>query len=99
MGDWIGRQGTGGQAWLTWHLSPQEDVQFQYRRAKAASDFIPGGTTQNDYALSIRKRVRKDIEIRGMVQFEAWQAPIYESGLQHDTTAEARFTWYPHLSK
>lgn len=99
VGDWIGRQGTGGQAWLTWHLSPQQDVQLQYRHAKAASDFIPGGTTQNDYALSIRKRVRKDIEIRGFVQFEAWRAPIYESGLQHDTTAEARFTWYPHLSK
>ncbi|MFZ0394986.1 MAG: capsule assembly Wzi family protein [Terracidiphilus sp.] len=99
VGDWIGRQGTGGQAWLTWHLSPQEDVQFQYRRAKAASDFIPGGTTQNDYAFSVRKRVRKDVEIRGLVQFEGWKAPVYESGLQHDTTAQARITWYPRLSR
>jgi Capsule assembly protein Wzi len=99
VGDWIGRQGTGGQGWLTWHLSPQEDIQFQYRRAKAASGFLPGGTTQNDYAISVRKRIRKDIEVRGLVQFEEWQAPIYTTGLQHDATAEARFTWYPHLSK
>lgn len=99
VGDWLGRQGTGGQAWLTWHLSPQEDLQLQYRRAKAASGFIPGGTTQNDYAFSIRRRVKKDIEIRGFVQFEGWKAPIYKSGLQHDTAAEAQITWYPSKSK
>src|SRR5581483_8704320 len=31
LGDWIGRQDKGGQAWLTYHLSPKEDVQFMYR--------------------------------------------------------------------
>lgn len=99
VGDWVGRQGKGGQAWLTWHLSPQEDLQFQYRNAKAAPDFIPGGTTQNDFAFSVRKRIRKDIEIRGFLQVESWKAPIYITGLQHDTTAEARITWYPRQSK
>ncbi len=43
VGDWVGRQGKGGQAWLTYHLSPQEEVQFMYRNAKAATDFLPGG--------------------------------------------------------
>jgi len=99
VGDWVGRQGKGGQAWLTWHLSPQEDLQFQYRNAKAASGFIPGGTTQNDYAFAIRKRVHKDYEIRGLVQFEGWKAPIYMPGLQHDTTVEGRITWYPERSR
>ncbi len=99
VGDWVGRQGKGGQAWLTWHLSPQEDLQLQYRNAKAAPDFIPGGTTQNDYAFSVRKRVRKDIEIRGLVQFEAWKAPVYKTGVQHDATAEACITWYSRVSK
>ncbi len=48
--DWVGRQGKGGQAWLTYHLSPREDIQFMYRNAKASAQFIPGGTTQNDFA-------------------------------------------------
>jgi hypothetical protein len=47
LGDAIGRESKGGQAWLTYHLSPSEDVQFSYRNAKAAKDFIPDGTTQN----------------------------------------------------
>jgi hypothetical protein len=98
-GDWVGRQGKGGQAWLTWHLSPREDIQFQYRNAKAASEFIPGGTTQNDFAVQATKRVRKDFELRGLVQYERWKAPIYELGLQSDTTAEFRFTWFPPEQK
>src|SRR5581483_11632991 len=95
VGDWVGRQGKGGQAWLTYHLSPQEEVQFEYRNAKAASAFIPGGTTQNDYSVQVRKRVKKNYEILGTVQYEGWKAPIYRNGAQSDTTATFRFTWFP----
>jgi len=94
VGDWAGRQGKGGQVWLTYHLSPQEEIQFQYRNAKASSAFIPGGTTQNDFAWHVVKRVRKDFELRGWVQYERWKAPIYEPGLHSDTTAAFQVTWF-----
>ena len=96
VGDWVGREGEGGQAWLTYHLSPQEEVQFMYRRAKAAKVFIPGGTTQNDYSVEVRKRVMKDIELLGTVQYEGWKAPIYLTGPQSDTTASFQVTWFPN---
>ncbi len=99
VGDWVGRQGKGGQAWLTYHLSPQEEIQFIYRNAKASPQFIPGGTTQNDYQLLVRKRVHQDIEVLGWLQLEAWKAPIYKSGLQRDTTANVQITWFPHYTK
>ncbi|HEY1649033.1 MAG TPA: capsule assembly Wzi family protein [Terracidiphilus sp.] len=95
VGDWVGREGKGGQAWLTYHLSPQEDIQFMYRNAKAAKVFIPGGTTQNDYAVEVRKRILKDFEILGTVQYEGWKAPIYMPGAQSDTTANVQITWFP----
>jgi hypothetical protein len=93
--DWVGREGKGGQAWLTWHLSANEDIQFMYRNAKASARFIPGGTTQNDFAGSVVKRIGTGIEIKGVVQHESWKAPIYKSGSQSDTTAAAQITWYP----
>jgi len=99
VGDWTGRQGKGGQAWLTYHLSPDEDVELEYRRAKAASGFIPGGTTQNDFAVQIRKRVLKDFEVFGRVQYEGWKAPIYLPGAQNDTSATVRVTWFPSPSR
>jgi hypothetical protein len=96
VGDWVGRQGKGGQAWLTYHLSPREELQFEYRNAKAAPGFIPGGTTQNDFALEARKRIHAELELRGRFQFERWKAPIYMTGAQSVTTAEVQFTWFPH---
>ena len=99
VGDWLGRQGKGGQAWVTYHLSPQEEMQFQYRNAKAATAFIPGGTTQNDYSFMVRKRLKKDIEVLGWIQYERWNAPIYKTGVQSDTSAVVQITWFPRESK
>jgi hypothetical protein len=100
LGDWIGRQGKGGQAWLTYHLSPEEDVQFMFRNAKASPKFLPGGTTQNDFAVSIRKRFAQDYEVRGMVQYEGWKAPVLTYPVltntgHSDTLVEGQITWFP----
>jgi hypothetical protein len=99
VGDWVGRQGKGGQAWLTYHLSPKEEIQFMYRNAKASVSFLPGGTTQNDFAFLVRKRLMKDIEICGWMQFEGWKATVYKAGIQRDTSATAQITWFPQESK
>ena len=96
VGDWIGREDKGGQAWLTYHLSPQEEIHFMYRRVKAASAFIPGGTTQDDYEGFVQKRFLKDIEIRALVQYEGWKAPVYKPGTQSDTAVSFQVTWLPH---
>ncbi len=94
LGDAIGRESKGGQAWLTYHLSPAEQVQLSYRNAKAPQDFIPGGTTQNLVSLAAVKRLRPNLEARGFVQYERWAAPIYQPGQHTDVTASGQLTWY-----
>jgi hypothetical protein len=97
--DWIGRDSKGGQAWLTYNLSANENVQFMYRNAKADQNFISGGTTQNVYEISVTKRFMKDIEVKGWFQHEGWKAPIYKPGLQNDTMISAQIRWYPEKQK
>lgn len=97
MGDWIGREAKGGQAWLTYHLSGNEWVQLEYLNKKTPKDFIPGGTTQNQFKVGVVKRLGQDLELNGWVQYEQWKAPIYKAGLQKDTTAAVQFTWFPKL--
>lgn len=46
LGDWIGREDKGGQAWITYHLSGNEWLQVSARNQKASKDFIPGSATQ-----------------------------------------------------
>jgi hypothetical protein len=98
---WIGRDGKGGQAWLTYHLSANEDVQFNYRNAKVDQKFVPGGTTQNVYEGEVTKRFLKDkdLEVKGWVQYERWKAPIYKQGLQTDAVIAAQIKWYPKKEK
>ena len=97
LGDWIGREGKGGQAWLTYHLSGNEWVQFAYLNKKNAKDFIPGGTTQNQFKVDVVKRLGKDLELNAWVQYERWKAPIYLPGQRSNTIAAAQFTWFPKL--
>ena len=94
FGDWIGREGKGGQAWMSYHLSATEWVQVAYRNAKVAKDFVPGGTTQNDYTLQVVKRLRPDVELNAWVQVEGWKAPLVKMGLQRDVTAAGQVTWF-----
>ena len=111
MGDWIGRESTGGQAWLTYHLSPSEWIQLNYRNAKAGKDFIPaapnpasphsypGGTTQNLIGVNVLKRLGEDTELNAWVQYEHWNVPLLEPTPQSDTTAAVAITWHPHKWK
>jgi hypothetical protein len=95
MGDGIGREGKGGQAWLTYHLSPSEMVQVSFRNKKNAKDFIPSGTTQNSFDIHVVKRLREYLELSAEVQHEWWKAPIYQPGQQADTVATFQLAVYP----
>ena len=70
LGDSLGREDKGGNAWLTFHRSAREDFQLEYRRVKAAKDFVPGGTTQQDIAFDVRMRASEHLELKGNVQQE-----------------------------
>ena len=99
MGDWIGRENKGGQAWLTYHLSPREWLQVSFRSDKASQDFIPGGTTQTDFSFDVVKRLTPDVELKANVQYERWLIPLYKPGQQSDTSTAFQLTWYPRMDR
>ena len=49
--DPIGRDDKGGQAWLTYNMSPQEHIQLAYRNVKADKNFLPNGVP--DFTLGL----------------------------------------------
>jgi hypothetical protein len=112
MGDWIGREAKGGQAWLTYHLSGKEMIQLNFTNKKNDKDFIPGapnptapngfnplgGTTQNDVKISVLKRLLHDqLEVNAWFQYEKWNAPAYKPGQQSDTATAFQVTYFPGL--
>jgi hypothetical protein len=97
LGDWIGREAKGGQAWVTYHLSGNEWVQVEYLNKKTPKDFIAGGTTQNQFRVDVVKRIRPDVELNAWFQHESWKAPIYKAGGQSDNAISVQVTFFPKL--
>lgn len=95
MGDAYGREGKGGQAWMSYHLSARERVEASYRNIKVAKDFVPYGTTQNSFDLRVVKRLRPQLELNADLQHEWWKAPVYQPGAQSDTALTFRLAWLP----
>jgi len=97
MGDWIGREAKGGQAWITYNISADQKIQFEYLHKKTAKDFVPLGTTQNQFKVNVMKRFGPEVELNAWVQYEGWKAPAYKPGLQQNTSVAVELTWYPKL--
>ena len=95
FGDWIGREGKGGQGWITYHMSGNEWFQLGIRAQKVAKDFIPGGTTLNEINFQAVKRIDRDFEIEGDFAYERYKAPVYMNGTQAETSTTIQFTWFP----
>jgi hypothetical protein len=97
LGSWIGREGKGGQAWLTYWLSPKESIQLGYRNAKVAAGFLPGGTTQNDFSLRAVVRLKTDLDLTAFAQYEAWKAPLLAPGRVQNFTVSVQLAYFPKL--
>jgi membrane-associated phospholipid phosphatase len=95
VGSWIGRESKGFQAWSTYWISPVSKVQFQYRNQKVAKDFIPQGETFNSYAIAGTIRIKPELEVQGLLQYDRWKAPVLAAGLQSNVTTSVQFTFWP----
>jgi hypothetical protein len=104
FGDWVGREGKGGQAWITYHLSGDEWIRVGFRNQKNSKDFIyvrnltqnfQYGTTLDDGYFQVVKRLGKDLELNGSFAYEQYLAPIYLPGRQTVTTTNIGLTWFP----
>ncbi|MHB8503137.1 MAG: capsule assembly Wzi family protein [Candidatus Acidiferrales bacterium] len=95
MGDWVGRDGSGIQAWSRYWLSPKNTIQFAYRHVKVDNKLIPNGGTINDGSVSVDYWIRPTIGVTAFVQYEQWKFPLLASGLQKNVTSSLQITYWP----
>lgn len=98
IGDWIGREGTGLQAWTRYWLNARNDIQFGYRHAKVDGQFIPYGETLNDASISMNWWLHDEIQFTALVQYERWVAPILASSPQTNWTSSLEVAFWPQSS-
>ena len=96
IGSYIGREGTGIQAWSTYWFNARNTVQVGYRHVKVATDFIPGGETMNDGSVKVDWLVHKDFAVSAYVQYEKWFAPFLSPKPQSNWTSTFEINFRPH---
>jgi hypothetical protein len=95
LGSWIGREGTGGQAWATYWFNPQSTLQLGYRTLKVSQYFVPQGESQQDAYGQLRYRWQSGLALQFLVQAERWAAPVLAANPQTDVTAQFQLSYSP----
>ena len=88
MGNWIGREGRGVQAWSTYWLSPRSRIQLAYRNGRVAKDFLQGGSYQ-DFGTSADLLLRPGLTLQASWQYERWDFPLLATNVNSNFTASA----------
>jgi len=96
IGSWIGREGTGIQAWSNYWFNAKSSLQFGYRHAKVAPDFIPQGETINDEWIKANLWMRGVWNVSALVQHETWLAPVLAPTQQTNWTSSVGISFQPH---
>lgn len=95
IGSWIGREGTGFQAWTTYWASPKDSIQLGYRHATVSKDFIPNGESINDYSGTINWWLTDAVSVSGSLQYERWFAPMLAPAPRSNWTSSVNVAFWP----
>jgi hypothetical protein len=95
MGNWVGRQGQGVQAWSTYWFSPRNKVQFGFRHQKVSREFLAGGGTLSDASVRADVWTHSSFSLSALVQYEAWTFPVIASNKQTDVSSSLQLSFWP----
>ena len=95
MGNWVGREGQGVQAWTSYWITPRSKLQFEFRHLKVSHEFIPNGGTLADGSVRADFWVRSSFSLSAAVQYEAWTFPVISPTRQSNVSSSVQLTFWP----
>jgi capsule assembly protein Wzi/PAP2 superfamily protein len=99
LGNWIGRQSQGVQAWSNYRFSPRSFIQASFRHQKVSQQYMPGGGSLTDLSLSANFWLRNDLSVSSTFQYERWLYPIITPGAQTNVTTSLQLVFWPQSWK
>lgn len=98
QGSWIGRAGSGGRAWATYHFSARKTLEFGYRAQRVYERFLQGGSL-NDFSAKYEGTFGNQFGITAMAQYENWRFPLLAPDRKMNFTSSVQLTYWPRWSK
>jgi hypothetical protein len=96
IGNSVGRDGRAFEGWLTYWLSPRNNLQLFYKKSSVAGDFMPGGAAWQDYSVRNEMHLRSGFYMKAELQYEhISRYPVLFNGPQRNITAIAEIGFTP----
>lgn len=95
LGNWIGRQGQGAQAWTNYWFNARNRLQLNYRHQKVSPEFITGGGTLTDVGIRNDYWLRPNLGISTSLQYERWLFPVIQPNAARNVSATVEFQFQP----
>ena len=95
MGNWVGREGQGAQAWTTYWFGARNKLQFGFRHQKVSHEFIPFGGTLTDASVHADLWGHSMFSVSTAVQYERWTFPVLARSMQSNVTASVQLSFWP----
>jgi membrane-associated phospholipid phosphatase len=95
MGNWVGREGQGVQAWTTYWFTPRNKLQFEFRHLKVSHEFVPGGGTLADGSVRADVWAGTHFSMSASVQYENWTFPVIAPARQSNVSSSIQLSFWP----
>jgi hypothetical protein len=95
LGNWIGRQGQGAQAWTNYWFTPRNRLQFNFRHEKVSQEFVPGGGTLTDVGARGDYVLTSNVSFSASVQYERWLFPVIQPFAERPFSASFEILFQP----
>jgi Capsule assembly protein Wzi len=95
FGSWLGREGTGGQAWSTYWLNAESTLEVGYRTLKVSHFFVPQGESMQAGFGELRYRWQNGIALQILLQAQRWAAPVLANTPQKNLTSQFEVSFSP----
>jgi hypothetical protein len=94
IGNAIGREGRGVNAWSTYHLSGTRYLQLHYRSQHVNPEFLEGGQLR-DFDVSSNFLTSCNLAIGGTLKYEHWAFPLLSPVSKSNVSAMLQISFRP----
>jgi hypothetical protein len=100
MGNWVGRQGKGGQAWATYAIGARNTVALNFRHQNVSDKMLPGGGTLTDVGITSDFYVHGGFSAATSLVYEKLRFPVLSESPRTPVIVTVQLGYWPaHRSK
>jgi hypothetical protein len=92
MGDWVGPEARAYQLWASYWRTGQSKIQVGYRAQIVDPSYVGGGRLE-DFSGGYDFRLRSDMRMKAVLQYERWKYPVLASAQQSNFSVLVQLTY------